>query len=133
MAPSQLQSPSTSSNYSPSADGGSTPGASSPTATSYLPPITTRSSATHGERLPVSQPDHRFEKCDNAWYDSYSSDKMMTVKTMTLGLWATRNEMRQLWNAIESEFKNRDVLSRDTPRFRGKKTRDALRISGTVG
>ena len=34
--------------------------------------------------------------------------------------------MEQLWNAIESEFKEREVLSRDTPKFRGKGTRKAL-------
>ena len=132
MAPSQLQSPSGSSNFSASADNsddGSTPEAPSlllPTAVSCSTPVTTGSPATHGERPPVSQPNHRDEKRDNAWYDGYSSDRMMTIKTIRLGLWATKNEMKQLWNAIESEMTKREVLSRDTSRFRGKGTRDAL-------
>ena len=50
----------------------------------------------------------------------------MTTETIRLGLWATRKEMEQLWNAIESEFKEREVLSRDTSRYRGKGTRKAL-------
>ena len=132
MAPSQLQSPSGSSNFSTptdSSDDGSTSHAPSlipSAAISFSPPLTTRSSETHGERSPVSRPDHRDEKRDNAWYNDYSSDKMMTTRTIRLGLWASKNEMKQLWNAIESEMEEREVLSRDTPRFRGKGTRDAL-------
>ena len=57
----------------------------------------------------------------------------MTTETIRLGLWATKNEMKQLWNAIESEFKEREVLSRDTPRFRGKGTRDALQAERMKG
>ena len=132
MAPSQPQSPSGSLNFSPSADSsddGSTPGPSilvPPAATSYSPPFTTSSPATHGERPPVSLPNNRDEKRDNAWYDNYSSDKRMTTKTIRLGLWATRDEMKQLVSAIESEMRKREVLSRDAPRFRGKGTQNAL-------
>ena len=56
---------------------------------------------------------------------------MMSIGTIRLGLWATKSEMKQLWNALESEMKAREVLSRHGPRFNGKGTRDAVQAERT--
>ena len=76
---------------------------------------------TRKGRPPPSLSDHRDEKPDGDWYDDYSHDKLMSTRTIKLGFWATKNEMRQLWKSIESEMDMRQVLYRDTstPNIRG--------------
>ena len=121
-----------SSNASPTgdqSDAGSTSGDSSfrlTPATTPSPPPIAESSVTRKEIPPNFLSNHRNEKPDSAWYDNYSSDKNICVSTIRRGFWASGKEMKQLWDAIESEMEKREVLSRDTSRFQGKGTRSAL-------